>query len=1018
MFCQKDENDDIYIADIEDNNKSEAMMEYSEPALNVMLAELLTKQGLVGAGEVVMKGKTDIRKPDVFMLLEGVKVILEGKLPKQTARSELTNQCNHRVREGLCDVSIGVIYHLAKTDKLFTPMNELKPILKKSKYEVAIWIPGRSEPEQKINWEEVDLNGLGKIIRSAVNEVVSADLLTEVVYELNNTINEATDEIIRTLGAEDTVKNLTDKLAEIMELTRPKNAEERVRTIKMAMLVLLDASIFFNVISDKSGLSGFDKIKKKEKTWISTLKRSFEEALKIDYEPVFVLSGLILDLLPNVAENAMEKVIKTSQYIAAGKALLKHDLMGRIYHKLLFEKIAKHLATYYTSIPAAWLLARLCLDTKESLWGKLDWTDPDKIKDMKVLDMACGSGTLLSAAYRAIEDKYIIACAEKDKTIETKTLHRNLIENSIYGFDVMLYAAHIATITLALHNSETVFDKTNIYVLPIGERGDLGSINFLASGSQVLKTKITHGDEKGPVRVGVKERKIESIKLNSHMFDLIIMNPPFARSCGDNLMFGHVENARVRELMKKNLSDLLKKYGFEGIGQAGLGAIFVVLADKYVKKGGRIAFVLPRNLLSGDSWEKIRKLLSSDAEKKEWDLGGYHLEYIIVSTEANSYNFSENTDLSECLFVARKLEIEEEPGKTLLIILHKKPGNVFESLNLSKQIINIFEESQKSEVYDLFSKPNAWPQILRDNGATIAKVYSVNREIVQENSDNLGRLIAFANPEITKLAYGLRTREELHLPGKWAIDIPITELSTIAEVGPDRHQIHDSFEKVERGGIVHSVWGREMGMNCLEILPNKKLAPKPGKNINSILKSASNLMIAERVRLNTIPLIALYCTRPVLSNVWWSISSSLEKVDKGDAEKVMALWLNSTPGLLLYMSELEVTEGPWAGMKKGRLEKMPTLDLMKIGSKKVDEIADYYEEIKNEKFSLLQDQFKEATQGKGLRMALDTKLLSVISGKKILAEDLMPLYSLLEQESYHWGIYGNKDNQGIESKEY
>jgi type I restriction-modification system DNA methylase subunit len=992
-------------------------MEYSEPALNVMLAELLTKHGLVGAGELVMKGKTDIRKPDVFMLLEGVKVILEGKLPKQTARNELTDQCSKRVREGLCDVSIGVIYHLAKTDKLFTPMNELKPILKKSKYEVAIWIPGRSEPEQKISWEEVDVNSLGKIIRSAINEVVSADILTEAVDELNNTINEATEEIIHKLGAGDAVERLTDRLAEVMEVTKPKNGDERVRTIKMAILVLLDASIFYNVISDKSGLTGFDKTKKKEKTWISTLKRSFEEALKIDYEPVFVLSGLMLDLLPNVAEIAMEKVIKTSYYIAAGKALLKHDLMGRIYHKLLFEKIAKHLATYYTSIPAAWLLARLCLDTKESLWEKIDWTDPEKIKNLKVVDMACGSGTLLSATYRAIEDKHIIASAEKDKDIDTKTLHRNLIENSIYGFDVMLYAAHIATVTLALHNSETIFDKTNIYVLPIGERGDLGSINFLAGGSQVLKSKVMHGDERGPVRVGVKERKIESIKLNPQMFDLIIMNPPFARSCGDNLMFGHVENTKLRELMKKNLSDLLKKYGFEGIGQAGLGAVFVVLADKYVKKGGRIAFVLPRNLLSGDSWEKIRALISSERERKEWEQGGYHLEYIIVSAEPKSYNFSENTDLSECLFIARKLEDKEEPGKTILVVLHRKPNNVFEALTLSKQIIGNFSAAQKTEAYDLFSNTNAWPQSVRNDGECVAKLYSVESEIIKENVDNFGRIIAFANPEITKIAYAMRTREELLLPGKKEIDLHLTSLDSIAKVGPDRHQVHDSFEVVDKGGLIYSVWGRLKEMNELEILPNKKLAPKPGIKIDALLGDASHLMLAERVWLNTTPLIALSCSQPVLSNVWWSILPYAKNINKRDAEKALALWFNSTCGLLLYMSEMEVTRGPWSGMKKGRLEEMLILDLTKIGQEKVNELGKLYDEIKNDKFPLLQDQFKEATQGKGLRVELDTKLLSVISGKKIQAEDLMPLYNLLEQESYHWGIYGNKDDQGIESEE-
>jgi len=475
-------------------------------------------------------------------------------------------------------------------------------------------------------------------------------------------------------------------------------------------------------------------------------------------------------------------------------------------------------------------------------------------------------------------------------------------------------------------------------------------------------------------------------------------------------MFGHVENKKLRDKMKKNLSELLKKYGYEGIGQAGLGSIFVVLADKYVKKGGRIAFVLPRNLLSGSSWEKIRELLSSsDSEKKEWEQGGYHLEYVIVSTEPKSYNFSENTDLSECLFVARKLKEDEEPGKTTFIVLHRKPKNVFESLTLSKQIIHNFQESQKSKVYDLLSNPNAWPQTVCKDGEPIAKLYSVDRELIQENSDNLGRIIAFANPELTKIAYGMRTRQELLIPGKKRIDLLLTELDSIAKVGPDRHQIHDGFDVVDKGGIVHCMWGREMGMNNIEISPNKKLAPKPGKKINTLLNAASNLLIAERIRLNSTPLVALNCTKPVLSNVWWTILPNLENSNSEELSQVLSLWINSTPGLMLLMSELEVTEGPWTAMKKGRLEKLPIIDLTKIKAEKIKALSELYEKIKKEKFPLLQNQFREAAQSNGVRVMLDTKLSSIISGKEVTPEDLIPLYELLEQESYHWGVYYSKD---------
>jgi len=64
-----------------------------------------------------------------------------------------------------------------------------------------------------------------------------------------------------------------------------------------------------------------------------------------------------------------------------------------------------------------------------------------------------------------------------------------------------------------------------------------------------------------------------------------------------------------------------------------------------LEKGGRIGLVLPKAVLGGVAWRKVREVL----------LEKYHIEYIISSFEGpNSWNFSENTSLSEVLLVARK----------------------------------------------------------------------------------------------------------------------------------------------------------------------------------------------------------------------------------------------------------------------------------------------------------------------------------------------------------------------------
>ena len=59
-----------------------------EETLNVVLAQLLLKRGLRSLGEARIHDLS-VKKPDVFMVVNGVKVILEGTYQRAGAREEL-----------------------------------------------------------------------------------------------------------------------------------------------------------------------------------------------------------------------------------------------------------------------------------------------------------------------------------------------------------------------------------------------------------------------------------------------------------------------------------------------------------------------------------------------------------------------------------------------------------------------------------------------------------------------------------------------------------------------------------------------------------------------------------------------------------------------------------------------------------------------------------------------------------------------------------------------------------------
>jgi len=202
---------------------------------------------------------------------------------------------------------------------------------------------------------------------------------------------------------------------------------------------------------------------------------------------------------------------------------------------------------------------------------------------------------------------------------------------------------------------------------------------------------------RGQESVGVSKRAAKSVELPS--FHVCIMNPPFTRSVGGNLLFGSLPK-KERAKLQKSLNNLLKEKNLTGIGQAGLGAVFAFVADKYLEENGRMGLVLPRAVLSGVSWRKVREML----------LDKYHVEYIITSYETNNgWNFSENTDLSEVLIVARKKRSGEESDYTFFVNLWKKPSNELESIYLGTQLKELYGSAK---LYDI-ENSNASPYHLK-----------------------------------------------------------------------------------------------------------------------------------------------------------------------------------------------------------------------------------------------------------------------------------------------------------------
>jgi len=167
----------------------------SEETLNVVLAQLLLRRGLRSLGEARIHG-LGLRKPDVFMVVNGVKVILEGKYRKLGVKEELEAKCRERIDEGLCEICISVEYPQLSFGALYPAMDDVEKSLLSSKVESnVVWIS--AEGSRESGWMLVGIDELATLVRNSYTSIVSEDMLGKAVVSLASALNAVAEKVVQ-----------------------------------------------------------------------------------------------------------------------------------------------------------------------------------------------------------------------------------------------------------------------------------------------------------------------------------------------------------------------------------------------------------------------------------------------------------------------------------------------------------------------------------------------------------------------------------------------------------------------------------------------------------------------------------------------------------------------------------------------------------------------------------------------------------------------------------------------------
>ena len=634
----------------------------------------------------------------------------------------------------------------------------------------------------------------------------------------------------------------------------------------------------------------------------SALISQWEGILAVNWWPVFHIAKESLRVArPPHSANAIRVLADAALEIAETGAVRHHDVAGRIFHRLLDTR--KFLATNYTTIPAAILLAGLAFDDRIPKWRDFPWDRPGELP-LRIVDPACGSGTLLMAAVQEVRKRF-----RRAEVADISEATRALLEDAVHGFDVVPAAVHLTAATLSMAETRQVIHDMPICLMPHGVVEGvprLGTLDFLprAPGHKGVQQAYMFQELLPPPERtdGSGGRHAEAQFPSA---DLFLSNPPYTRAGGPgdaantdwNPLFGSLLSKADTEEMKRALTRTLE--GTPASTYAGLGSAFVLLAADRLAAGGRFAFVLPATLLTGSRWEPIRKLL----------LERFRIDWVVVSHDERHrahramlpgrrwVSFSESTRIAEVLVVGTRIaDSKSGDGWTRFVNLRRNPDQPTEALALVRAMLSAVDPEASSNE-EIRIGDTAWGEIEFVRQAALTPARWIHGTFVQ------GRLTCAAVDYI-------RTRRV----GPRGVDsrVAMRELGEVCEFGPYEMQIKNPaqglFEIVETDDATRTgypaLWHHKaVDVRSLEQPANARLIPRRDRDSaaqKAMLGKAGRLHIARELGHAPQRLAAVVTEERMLGVRSWT--TLLPKDPRPGVEEALCLWLNGTVGMLLRVA--------------------------------------------------------------------------------------------------------------------
>ena len=718
------------------------------------------------------------------------------------------------------------------------------------------------------------------------------------------------------------------------EIARLLGMDDLPPTRRMACAIIANALIFHERIAGMHA-----EVKPLNLLWTSAednprdkLNAAWDDVLQINYWAIFAIARDIVNQLPaHDAAQIIDRLRDTAQRISSGGAIFAHDLTGRIFQRLIADR--KYLATFYTLPASSALLARIAVAKLKDV----DWADADAVGNLRVGDFACGTGALLSAVYEQFSIRHEHAGGS------AASLHKAMMEDALYGCDVMPSAVHITGATLSGIQPNIGYENSRLYTMPYGRQADgsvkIGSLDLLQTSS-VMTLFNTSDPALRTGSIGEETAAQIAVDIPDDGFDIVIMNPPFTsntkhRDADDNILnaafaaFG--APIADQDDMATRLIQLAR--GSHYHGHAGLGSAFASIADKKVRPGGVVALVLPFTAINGSAWAKFRELIATQYADAT---------IVSIASTGRGMAFSSDTGIAECLIVARKLKPKEKPPmRAEFVSLTHRPAGFLEAREFARGIAADMELSR-----------------LEDGPYGGAPIYC-GEDLIGEALDAPIANYAtgwgaarMSDASLAQVAHSL-SDGKLWLPAVAEThELPIALLGEVGQRGLDSQMVisaaHNApFTKHPPSptATYPALWNHntrnETRMLCV---PDSQLRARRGMRtrVAEIWATASRAHISRGFGFAAQPLSVAYTEQVSLGGRAWPNV----KFEDRRFDYAFTIWGNSSLGLLCYWWHSSRQQAGRGDITVSGMDNLPTLDLRTLTDAQLATALEVFDEFR------------------------------------------------------------------------